>query len=112
MLHDDGTFAFRAEILEAVESVVQAYERHVKGDQTGLERALLITFVLGRMRCELDIICEAMASSPTLDGLNPQSLYEECVTENPAEKRRQVALVAELLRERGWIAESQAEGMT
>jgi len=109
MLHDDGTFAFRTEILEAVETVVQAYRQHVNGDQTNLERELLITFVLGRMRCELDVIWEAMASSPTLDGLSPQSLYEKCVTENLAEKQRQVALVAELLHERGWIAEGQAE---
>ncbi len=109
MLHNDGTFAFREEILEAVDTVVQAYERHVNANQTRLERELLITFVLGRMRYELEIILEALGTSPTLDGLRPQSIYKECVTESIAEKRRQVALATELLRERGWIAEPQTE---
>ena len=109
MLHDDGTFAFREEILEAVDAVVQAYERHVNANQTCLEHELLITFVLSRMRCELEVIWEALGTSPTLDGLNPQSIYKECVTESVAEKRRQVALVTELLRERGWIAKPQTE---
>ncbi len=112
MLHDDGTFAFREEILEAVDAVVQAYEDHVHADQTELERELLITFVLGRICCELDVIWEAMASSPTLEGLDPQSIYEECVTENEAEKRRQASAMLELLRERGWIPEPQNESAT
>jgi hypothetical protein len=112
MLHDDGTFAFREEILEAVDAVVQAYECHVDAQQTDLERQLLIIFVLGRICCELEVMWEALAASPTLEGLEPQKIYEECVTENAAEKRRQVSLVTELLRQRGWIAEPQSESAT
>ncbi|MGC9360509.1 MAG: hypothetical protein ACP5G7_09085 [Anaerolineae bacterium] len=112
MLHDDGTFAFREEILEAVDAVVQAYERHIDADQTDLERELLITFLLGRICYELDVIREAMASSPTLEGLDPQNIYEKCVTENAAEKRRQVSTVTKLLLERGWIAAPQSESAT
>lgn len=112
MLHDDGTFAFQEEFLEAIDAVVQAYERHINGDQSDLERELLITFVLGRMCCELDIIWQAMGTSPTLDGLGPRNIYEECVTENTDERKRQVASAAELLRERGWIAEPENKSAT
>ncbi len=109
MLHDDGSFAFRSEILDAVDAIVQAYGDHVGDLPSGLDRELLITFVLGRMQCELDVIAEAMAASPTLDGIDPQELYEECVSENSAARRQQVTQMIELLRQRGWISEGQPE---
>jgi hypothetical protein len=111
MLHDDGSFAFRTEILDAVDAVVQAYEAHVGDAPEGLERELLIAFVMGRMRCEMDLITDAMAASPTLEGVDPQDLYEECVSENSEARRQQVEQMTALLRERGWIAEVAPEEM-
>jgi len=111
MLHDDGSFAFRTEILDAVDAVVQAYEVHVGDAPAGLERELLIAFVMGRMRCEMDLITDAMATSPTLDGVDPQDLYEECVSENSEARRQQIEQITALLRERGWIAKAAPEEM-
>ena len=103
MLNHDGSFSFTEELMTLVDTFLAEYEGTKGALRNDLERGLVMSYVLGAMLCDLELIWEALGASPVFGQLDPRAIYEECARRNVGrgEARREVE--KELLRW-GWIA--------
>ncbi|MHB0859342.1 MAG: hypothetical protein ACYC5M_17470 [Anaerolineae bacterium] len=103
MLNQDGTFSFLSELMTTVDALVDEYEA-VKGPLANdLERGLVISYMLGAMRCDLDLIWETLGSWSVFGTLHPRTVFEDCVPAEAALAEERMAQVREMLRQRGWL---------
>ena len=56
MLNRDGTFSFTGELMALVDAFLAEYERSQGALHDSVERGLVMTFVLGAMVCDLELI--------------------------------------------------------
>ena len=103
MLNNDGSFSFTEEVMALVDAFLVEYEGTKGALSSDLERGLVVSYVLGAMLCDLELVWEALGSAPVFGRQDPRAIYEECVRRNAdrSEARREVA---EELARRGWIA--------
>lgn len=104
MIAEDGTISFVQELLDLLERFLREYEE-IRGPLgSDLERGLVITYLLGVLRCDTQAIGECVAKAPAFGDVHPRLVYEECVGRTPdivAERQRWIA--REISR-RGWLA--------
>jgi len=108
MLNRNGTFSFTGELMALVDAFLAEYERSQGALQYSVERGLVMSFVLGAMVCDLELIWEALGGSPVFGRLNPVALYEECVQRNAGRAEARSEIEKELSR-RGWIPTGSVE---
>ncbi len=102
MLNRDGTFNFTEELMALVDAFLAEYEGTEGALHDDLERGLVMTYVLGAMVCDLELIWEALGGSPVFGRLDPLALYDECVQRNAGRTEARREVQKELVR-RGWI---------
>lgn len=109
MLNRDGSFSFTEELMALVDDFMAEYEGAKGTLRNDLERGLVISYVLGVMLCDLELLWEALGASPVFGRLNPRAIFEECARQNAArsEARRQVE---QELEQRGWLPQQEAKG--
>jgi hypothetical protein len=108
MLNDDGTFSFTEELMALVDAFLTEYEGAKGALGNDLERGLVMTYVLGAMLCDLELIWEALGRSPVFGPLDPLALYQECVQGNAGRSEARHEIEKELVR-RGWIPQQEAK---
>ena len=111
MLNRDGSFSFTEELMALADAFLAEYEEAKGTLCNGLERGLVMSYVLGAMLCDLELIWEVLGTSPVFGRLNPRAIFEECARQNAArgETRREVE---QELRRRGWLPRQEDEGKT
>ncbi|MBC7316299.1 MAG: hypothetical protein H5T70_07760, partial [Chloroflexi bacterium] len=83
MISEDGTISFVQELLDLLDRFLCEYEE-IRGPLgSDLERGLVITYLLGVLRCDARAIGECVASAPAFGNIHPRLVYEECVGRNP-----------------------------
>ncbi|MHB1296414.1 MAG: hypothetical protein ACYC4R_15660 [Anaerolineae bacterium] len=103
MLNEDGTFSFHAELMATIDAFVAEYEA-VKGPfRNDLERGLVISYMLGVMRCDLETIWDAMGSWPMFGNLPPRAVVEDCICGEGTSAGDRIEQVTEMFRQRGWL---------
>ncbi|HHX45174.1 MAG TPA: hypothetical protein GX714_14480 [Chloroflexi bacterium] len=112
MLNTDGSFSFTEEVLAQVDAFLAEYEQ-VQGPLTdALERGLVVSYALGAMLCDLELVWEALCSAPIFGQQNPRALWEECVRRNADRSAERDEIAAELVRH-GWVhVEAEEEETT
>ncbi len=103
MLNEDGTISFAEEIAEAVAAFLNAYQERKGPLRDELERNLVISYVLGLMRCDLDLLWDCLGEAPVFGGLHPRVVFEDCTGHDDATRLARRSIMAEELRKRGWL---------
>lgn len=110
MLNYDGSISFTEEVMALVDAFLDEYEETKGAPCSHLDRGLVISYILGAILCDLEIIWEALGSSPIFGRHDPRAIYEECVRRNAERTGVRREIEAELVR-RGWVPPSeQGEG--
>ena len=102
MLNEDGTISFAEEIAEAVDAFLNAYQARKGLLQSDLERGLVISYILGVMRCDLDALWDCLAQSRIFGGLHPRVVFDDCLGHDEATRASRRAALEEALNKRGW----------
>ena len=104
MLKQDGTITFRSEIMGAIDTFLAEYETRKGPLSNDLERGLVISYVLGMMRCELEAIWDCVGKAPVFGPLHPRVVFEECTSgDGTAEAGQEKAITEEIIR-REWLS--------
>jgi hypothetical protein len=105
MLDRDGTISFVPELFAIVDQFLTEYEA-LKGPlRNGLERGLVISYALGVISCDLEVLWDGVGSAAVFGTLNPRGVLAECVgDETPLAQSRRAAIMA-ALSARGWLDE-------
>jgi hypothetical protein len=103
MLKQDGTISFVTEIAALVDTFLADYQAAKGPLRNDLERGLVVSYILGVMHCDLEMVWDELGKQPTFGALHPRAVFDECVCkEDPSTTSRQT-LVQEELRKRGWF---------
>ena len=112
MLKEDGTISFIDELVQAVDTFLDEYQARKGAFRNDLERGLVISYVLGMMHCDLELLWNALGDAPVFGGLHPRVVFEDCVGHVDVgvggPRRALATTLAEELRRRGWF-EGSAE---
>jgi len=105
MLKEDGTISFADEILDALSAFLAEYESSRGVAMGDLERGLVLSYLLGVMRCEVEAIWDALGEREIFAALHPRAVFDECRKGNgqAAETRRSAAVKA--LARNKWFGE-------
>ena len=102
MLDDQGKISFAEELLDAVARFLDEYQTREGSLGSELERGLVISYVLGVMRCDLDAVWDCLGGATVFGALHPRAVFESCNCDAPVAAERRAAILAEL-RRRGWL---------
>ena len=101
--HEQGSVDFTSELLDLIDSFLTQYEGTRNGPLGELERGLVICYVLGVMRCDLEAIWDSLGDAVVFGALRPQAVFEECdCSERRVTLSRREAIV-EALESRRWL---------
>lgn len=103
MLSEEGKISFTGELLDLVDGFLAEYQRHKGPLRDGLERNLVISYVLGAMCCELNTIWDCLSKAPLFGSLHPRVIFQECQDKNSTAAAAFQAAVEKELRRRGWL---------
>ena len=103
MLSDDGTVDFAGELLGLVGELFEQYERRCGQVADELERGLILSYLLGLMRCDLEAIWDALGHSEVFGPVHPKQVFEDCSEHDGALEARQRQEIEQELVRRGWI---------
>jgi len=103
MFDSDGTFHFVPELLQAVDAFVEGCEAAKGSPQNDLERGLIISYALGTIRCDLEMIWESLGSAPAFGTLHPRAVFENCTDRDDPRATTRRAMIEEELQKRGWL---------
>jgi hypothetical protein len=108
MFEPDGTFHFMPDLLQALDKFMAEYEDAKGPLRNDLERGLVISYALGTMRCDLEMLWDCLGSSPAFGSLHPRIVFEDCTCSDgdPTAGSRQATLEEEL-RKRGWLSSAE-----
>jgi hypothetical protein len=102
MLSEDGTIDFVEDLAQVVEDFLAQYEMRKGPLANDLERGLVISYILGIMRCDLEALWDELGKATVFGGLHPRVVFEDCAsTDEHARETRQAAIAA-ALRKRRW----------
>lgn len=73
----DAQITFTRQVLDVAAAFVAEYEAR-QPLQTEMERALVLAYVLGVMRCNVEALWEELATSGVFGAADPRALFEEC----------------------------------
>ncbi len=104
MLNQEGTISFINELLGAMDSFIAEYEARRGPLTNDLERGLVLSYILGIMRCELETIWDCLARAPIFGDLHPRLVFEECLNKELPQNAARMALIEQELKKRGWVA--------
>jgi hypothetical protein len=103
MLDEQGRIGFASELMDAVDAFLDAYEEREGRASGDLERGLVISYILGVMRCDLEALWDCLGDAEVFGALHPRAVFEACGCDEPAAAERKAEIQTEL-RERGWLA--------
>ncbi len=110
MLQADGRFDFGDELMELVDRFLAEYQAARGPLRNDLERALVISYVLGMIRCDLECVWDCLGKAPIFGPLHPRVVFETCVEEpNDPEMAARKREVIESMYRRGWFGAQQNE---
>ena len=105
MLKEDGTISFADEILDALGGFLEEYESSRGVALSDLERGLILSYLLGVMRCEVEAIWDALGDREVFSTLHPRAVFDECSQGDghAAEQRR--SAVVKALASSSWFSQ-------
>lgn len=103
MLEPGGSIDFVSELTDAVDGFLRTYEEKHGGLDSDLERALIMAYVLGVMRCDLRAIQTALGEASVFGPLDPFAIFEQCTGDSDGQLEERHEAVKGTLRQRGWI---------
>ena len=103
MLKQDGTISFLAELVTLVDTFLVEYEAQRGPLRNDLERGLVISYVLGVMRCDLEAVWDSLGQQPVFGTLHPRAVFDECACQEALDAGSRQALVLQELHKRGWF---------
>ncbi len=103
MLDQEGTISFVSPIMTMIDDFLADYERFKGPLRNDLERGLVISYILGVMRCELEAIWDVLGRSPVFGALHPRVVFEDCVEKEENFHTAHRAYIIAELRKRGWV---------
>ncbi len=103
MIAEDGTISFVQELLDLLDGFLREYEERRGPLGSDLERGLVITYLLGVLRCDARAIGECVARAPAFGSIHPRLVYEECVGRNPEIVTERQKWIAREIARRGWL---------
>ncbi|MFP3896147.1 MAG: hypothetical protein ACLFV5_04810 [Anaerolineales bacterium] len=96
--NEDGTISFVPELVDTIRAFLKEYEEK-EGPLAGdLERGLIISYALGVMRCDLEIVWQTLGEARTFSKLHPRDLFEECVGQDWEGRTEQKSAIKEALK--------------
>jgi len=107
---EEGDISFVGRLMDVVDDFIVEYESARGSLESPLHRALVVSYALGVIHCDLDLLLQELGASGVLAGKDPRDLFRECA--QPA-LRRQEAYSVEVrsqLVERGWVPHPQESG--
>ena len=104
MLTQQGKISFVEELAGMVEEFLVEYEALRGPLRNDLERGLVIAYVLGVMRCDLDAIWDSLGRASVFGALHPRAVFEECVGRDEPRAADRYAAIEDELRRRGWLS--------
>lgn len=105
MLEQDGSITFTSELVQIIDTFLSEYETAQGSLRNDLERGLVISYVLGVMRCELESIWDGLAEAAVFGSLHPRAIFEDCVKKNDQMAAFDREVVREMLRKKGWLSD-------
>jgi hypothetical protein len=103
MLKQDGTISFAAELVRLVDTFLAEYEAKQGPLRNDLERGLVISYVLGVMRCDLEALWDSVGQEPVFGALHPRAVLEECASLEASDSADRRALILQELERHDWF---------
>jgi hypothetical protein len=105
MLGQDGSITFTSELVQIIDTFIAEYEAAQGPLRNDLERGLVISYVLGVMRCELESIWDSLAEAAVFGNLHPRMVFEDCAKKHGQAATLDRELVRDMLRKKGWLSD-------
>jgi hypothetical protein len=109
MLTDSGTISFVDELIGVVDRFLAEYEAKQGPPRNKLERALVVSYALGVLHCQLDAVWNALGDSPMFGGLHPRLLFQECVAKDEESLEALQQEIATKLEQKAWYTGQNAK---
>ena len=103
MLDQDGTISFTTELADLIDEFINQYETAKGPLGSDLEKGLMIAYVLGVIRCDMECTLNALGSARVFRSLKPRALFEECVRAEEMTAQGQREELAQMVKDRGWL---------
>jgi len=104
MLSPNGEIDFTQEILDLADGFIADYQQRQGTLNSDLERGLIIAYILGVLRCDLEHVWDSLGQAEVFGSLKPRLLFQECgQRENKLDPTRQTELLRQMI-ERGWFS--------
>lgn len=103
MLDERGRITFASELLDTVAAFLDEYQQREGHLSSDLERGLVISYVLGVLRCDLDTLWDCLGEADAFGSLHPRAIFEQCVCDEPVAETRRADMLERLGR-RGWLS--------
>ena len=107
MLDERGRISFASELLDTVDAFLDEYQARDGRLPSDLQRGLVISYVLGVLRCDLETLWDCLGEADVFGALHPRAIFEECACDAPGEATR-TAEMREKLARRGWFSMGSA----
>lgn len=108
MLDKDGGLGFAGELMNVVSRFLQEYEEARGPFRNQLEKGLVISYALGLMRCDLELIWDCLGENDVFGPLHPRVVFEQCVVED-SDVQSLCADIRRRLCNCGWLDDVEAE---
>lgn len=108
MVEGNARISFIPDILDAIARFLDAHEAEAPS-RTELERALVVSYLLGVMRCSVDAVWDALAEGGVFGAADPRALFEECTREEGAVRADLEREALAGLAERGWLSTDEGD---
>lgn len=103
MIQADGTIDFTSELLSLIEQFLREFEEIQGTPLSGLDRALIIAYILQVMRCDLELVGKCLNRQSVFKLLPPEKVLEDCVDQDPADLERRYMKIQEAFYTKGWL---------
>ncbi len=103
MFKPDGSISFVSELMDAVDAFLRTFAEEQGELDSELERALVMAYALGVLRCDLESIQTILGEAAVFGPVDPFALFDRCKADRDDKLEKRRAAIESRLRERGWI---------
>jgi hypothetical protein len=103
MLNERGEISFIGELVRVVNEFLEEYEEQQGALMNDLERGLVVSYVLGVMRCQLDALWDEVGQAPVYGSLHPRLVFHECVSKDEESLRALHDEIRDKLAQTTWF---------
>jgi len=108
-LDKNGAFDFSNELIDTVTRFLIEYQEASGPFRNDLEKGLVISYILGTMRCDLEMIWDCLGENEVFGSLHPRAVFDNCADGEDAASQQMRAHVKERICQFNWFSKPSDE---